>query len=373
MHNHPYSRSPKRWADYYCGSGTNQAEVDYLKRVVTKGAKALPRSLFITGKSGVGKTSLVLLLIRSFRCLNRVEGEYEPCGECEACKDIDVRLSDRSMSGVVWVQPGSYTEETINQSVKNALHAAAKGATNTGDPSRDVLFVVFDEWQEFARNLRQQVLLRTELEVPGNQVCYIFLTMKEEDLAEEDRTALIRRSASGVIRLGVIEPEAIAVFLRAAYPDLNPEAASILAEGSKGRIGVATALYDSCIEKFETVTPEVAAYTAQRARGEWRWTLWEMLQSKSNFLNTMHYTKQLLERVSPEQLCKQMQDDILTSAAMVNNLSEDQIVALNLLTQYEVKLTNFITYVTQLYGKNLVQRGACIQDEDHGVINYVTS
>lgn len=372
MHNHPYTRAPKKWADYYC-AGTNAAEVDYIKRIISQGAKSLPRSLFITGKSGVGKTSLSLLLIRSFRCLTRKDGDYEPCGECEACRDIDVRLSDRSISGVVWVQPGSYTEETLNQSVKNALQAAAKGATNTGDPNRDVLFVVFDEWQEFARNLRQQVLLRTELEVPGNQVCYIFHTMKEEDLAEEDRLALIRRSASGVIRLGMIDVPSITSFLLANYPHLNPEAASILAEGSKGRIGLATALYDACIEKFETVTPEVAAYTAQIARGDWRWSLWELLQNKGNFLSTINYTRQLLEVVSSEQLCKQMQEDILTSAAMDNHISEDQIVALNILTQYEVKLTNFVTYVSQLYGKNLVQRGAVIKYEEHGVIDYVTS
>lgn len=372
MHNHPYTRAPKKWADYYCGSDTNRAEVDYLKRIVTQGAKALPRSLFITGKSGVGKTSLALLLIRSFRCLNRKDGEYEPCGKCEACRDIDVRLSDRSISGVVWVQPGSYTEETLNQSVKNALQAAAKGAANTGDPNRDVLFVVFDEWQEFARNLRQQVLLRTELEVPGNQVCYIFLTMKEEDLAEEDRTALIRRSGSGVIRLGMLDPAAITAFLLANYPDLDQETASILAEGSKGRIGLATALYDSCIEKFESISPEVAAYTAKLAKGEWRWELWELL-GKSDYRNTINYTRQLLNIVDSEQLCKQMQDDIITSAAMDNHLSEDQIVALNILTQYELKLTNFVTYVSQLYGKNLVQRGAVVKDEDHGVIDYVTS
>ena len=68
--------------------------------------------------------------------------------------------------------------------------------------------------------------------------------MREEDLAEEDRIALIRRSGSGVIRLGTVPEHEITRFLIKSYPKINRESAQILAAGSKGRIGLATAIYD---------------------------------------------------------------------------------------------------------------------------------
>lgn len=375
MHNHSYAKAPRRWDDYFCGSAANQAEVNYLKRVVTQGVKAIPRSLFIAGKSGTGKTSLALLFIKSFRCLRRKPGEYEPCGECESCKDIDVRLSDRTLSGVVWVQPGAYTEETLNQSVKVALQTAAKGAQNTGNPDSDVLFVVFDEWQEFARNLRQQVLLRTEIEVPGNYVCYIFLTMREEDLAEEDRIALIRRSGSGVIRLGTVPEQEITRFLIKNYPDINHESARILAAGSKGRIGLATAIYDSAIQKFDEVTPEVAAYIAQAATDDCRWELWQLLEAGYNYGALISFLKGLLEVgvVSSTQLCQQMQEDILQTAAMTENFTSDQMFALSLLTQYELasKSVNFIAYILQLSKLKLVEQNAVKRHKHLELTDYV--
>jgi DNA polymerase III delta prime subunit len=373
MHNHSYAKVPKRWDDYFCGSAANQAEVNYLKRVVTQGVKAIPRSLFIAGKSGTGKTSLALLFIKSFKCLRRKPGEYEPCGECESCKDIDVRLSDRTLSGVVWVQPGAYTEETLNQSVKVALQTAAKGAANTGNADGDVLFVVFDEWQEFARNLRQQVLLRTEIEVPGNHVCYIFLTMREEDLAEEDRIALIRRSGSGVIRLGTLPDYEIARFLIKTYPDINHESAQILAAGSKGRLGLATAMYDSAVQKFDEVSPEVAAYIAQAATDHWRWELWQKLQEGYNFQVLISLLKSLLEIVSSTQLCQQMQEDILQTSAMTENFSSDQMFALSLLTQYELasKSVNFVSYILQLSKLKLVEQNAVMRHKHLELTDYV--
>ena len=40
------------------------------------------------GNTGCGKTTNALILAAAVSCLNRKDGDYEPCGECEVCRDI---------------------------------------------------------------------------------------------------------------------------------------------------------------------------------------------------------------------------------------------------------------------------------------------
>ena len=40
------------------------------------------------GNTGCGKTTNALILAAAVSCRNRKDGEYEPCGECEVCRDI---------------------------------------------------------------------------------------------------------------------------------------------------------------------------------------------------------------------------------------------------------------------------------------------
>ena len=54
MYNFPAEQLPQTWADYY----SHGYEVAMVKRWIAGAPDTLPQSLFITGPTGVGKTSL---------------------------------------------------------------------------------------------------------------------------------------------------------------------------------------------------------------------------------------------------------------------------------------------------------------------------
>lgn len=85
LDNLPNQFRPKKFSDYvgqdqYTGS---------IKDLISKNMHHLAKCIWLTGPSGTGKSSLALLYARATLCLNRQEGEYEPCGECSICSGVD--------------------------------------------------------------------------------------------------------------------------------------------------------------------------------------------------------------------------------------------------------------------------------------------
>ena len=358
MKNLPYTKLPNSWGSYLLGSERNKIEISYLQRVIQKGVSYLPRSIFVTGVSGTGKSSLILLFIRSIRCLNRPEGEIEPCGVCSNCTSQDIRLEGLNpYTGIIWIQPGQSTEDTLYQTVKSALAEAAKGHINTGNPDRDVLFVVIDEFQELSRDLRNRLLLRTELETPGKNVCYIFLTMRPDSFNPEDLTALSRRGIC--IHLGLSSAERIQEHLMKEYPNITPEAAWVIANGCQGRPGLATSYVWSSLDKFGEITVDTANYVINSIRDDWRWTLWELIQSnnKDDFQRIIELVKYFTEEssfVTERTLNLLLQDDIMYSVVLNNEMNNAQEYALKMLSQQLLTGTRLSIVLLQL--KNLGEK-----------------
>jgi DNA polymerase III delta prime subunit len=353
MHNFPYSQNPKNWHQYEAQPGIKELCTGYIMR----GSKALPRSLFISGPSGIGKTSLVRLLIRSFRCLNRDPDEFEPCGECAACLDNDERISDGTLNDVYWIQPGGFNDEdSLKSRVKQALAAAAKGQTRTEQPENDVLWVVFDEWQTFPINIRQEILIRAEVEVPGNNVCYIFVTMQEDRLGEEDRMALMRRST--MIRFTNFTKPVIKNFLLSRFPGLQLEVADMIANKSRGTIGMALAYYDNIRQRSETLEPLTASVLLGCATAEHRWTLWELLRQQTRFSELHNFLESLSAIIEPLEISRQLLRDILNS--IENMPSEDQIYACMVLNQFQHNYRNadIVTHLLMLSEMSIVTKEA---------------
>jgi DNA polymerase-3 subunit gamma/tau len=372
--NPSYERLPLKWEDYFTDSEFSNPDVIYLQNVIRAGVSELPQGLFFSGPSGTGKTSLALLFIRSMRCLNKTPGDINPCGKCSHCTSIDVRLADRdpTLTGVFWLQPGSSSEESISQSVKHAFNQASRGPINTGNPDYDTLFIVFDEFKHFNRNLRVLSLLKTELRIPGINVCYIFITMDSNEIPKEERLAFARRTRE--INLRPVSARSIAQFIEHTY-SFPPEVCKILAQSSEGRYGRAVSLASRCLDYNVPVNCDVASYVSQFPRDPWRWELWSLLKSQTSFKSILSTTNSILDVTnSPENLCSELIEDIINTINITNNITEQQKFALNLLTGCITNNGSSITsYIIQLAGLELVNQAAVFRNEEPAALDYIVN
>lgn len=81
---------------YRPGNFDNLVGQDHVKTTLTNAFKTghISHAYLFTGPRGTGKTSTARLIAKALNCTNLQDG-FEPCGECEFCKDIsEARLID---------------------------------------------------------------------------------------------------------------------------------------------------------------------------------------------------------------------------------------------------------------------------------------
>ena len=128
---------PKLWSDYH--GSENYVKILH-KSILNNN---VPGALFISGPSGVGKTELATLYIKSILCLNRKDNEVEPCNNCVNC-NTDPRTTGVE-NNVLWVQSGGGTGDTINSQMNDLVQEAyipAQRFSLTKSPRK---FLVIDE------------------------------------------------------------------------------------------------------------------------------------------------------------------------------------------------------------------------------------
>lgn len=62
----------------------NQTSLSRITTMIARGR--LAKVLFVTGPTGSGKTTLARTIARAILCSGRLEGDYEPCGNCANCE-----------------------------------------------------------------------------------------------------------------------------------------------------------------------------------------------------------------------------------------------------------------------------------------------
>jgi hypothetical protein len=195
----------------------------------------------VAGYTGTGKTALVNLMIRSYMCedpkdytLDGVTYEkVDPCGKCQTCKmQVDFRDTASNYNNIKLVQHGKGDSTTINAQVKEALQLTKVPPTILNS-RKAYRFIIFDEWQRVDKGLRQDVLLQAE--ASPAYTLFFFITMSEEELGEQNRTALASRGIT--INLKGLLPEEIEEYLVSrvseaaplGYPKVGPAEAKIIA------------------------------------------------------------------------------------------------------------------------------------------------
>lgn len=355
MLNIPAAFHPTNWEDYF----GHERQVRRVMNWASNAPESLPRSIFVSGHSGTGKTTLALLLIKAVHCENRKPGDPNPCNECNSCKSVDARLSDRTFSNVHWVQPGGFNEETVQASVKNALLAGAKGPNNSADPSRDVMFLVFDEWHKIDSRSRQQVLIRSEVETRHN-VCYIFITMMADQLPFMDRVALQARCQT--INLLPLSTEQIETFLHTKVKPqdskLTDAAIRVIAENSEGSLRMALSIYGGAKGLDEWVTADVAHETVQSAPGQLRKELWRLIEEGTNAYAVKQKVESILQVCNKDKLVRQLKIDIIKADNATNRWE-----ALRLLSAFRSNPNELADIVSMLQVLGVKRVSGSVEEE----------
>lgn len=118
----------------------------------------VPQSMIITGKHGVGKTSIARIISKSVNCLNK--SDYNPCNNCNTCMNIDkgssmdvLELDGASNNGVDEIrnlkEMSNYNPSSLTKKVYiiDEFHMLSTAAFNAllkilEEPPKNVMFIL---------------------------------------------------------------------------------------------------------------------------------------------------------------------------------------------------------------------------------------
>ena len=156
---------PQKWNEM-----TNQNHIKIALQNEIETDKVTHAYLFC-GPRGVGKTTLARLLAKSLNCVNRKEGEFEPCNECESCREI---TTSRAID-VIEIDAASHT------GVDNVRENIIENAQFRPTKSPYKIFII-DEAHMLTTSAFN-ALLKT-LEEPPDHVIFILATTEAHKLLE---------------------------------------------------------------------------------------------------------------------------------------------------------------------------------------------
>lgn len=150
------------------------ATVKGLKNVLE--SDNISQAYLFSGPRGCGKTSTARIFAKAINCENRGEGEYEPCNECESCKDITEGIS--------------FSVEEIDAASRNGVDSIKeliKNVSTAVDARRKVY--ILDEAHMLTEQASNAFL--ATLENPPSHVVFILATTDPMKLISTIRSRCI--------------------------------------------------------------------------------------------------------------------------------------------------------------------------------------
>lgn len=290
----------------------------------------IPNLLFITGSSGAGKGTLVRNLIRAIHCPNREINQGKGCGNCSNCKS-DPR-EQGELGNVVWVECGSRQGDSDYKKVKDAINISYKGPLTTGNPHRDILFVVFDE-VHLLKSVDQSALL-TISEHNASDVKYICITAEPEEMKSKVRKMLKSRGAH--LNLPEPTPSLLFDYLLSKSEKLNQsvpeETLKIIANHSEGSYREAVSHLYYLSQYDSSLSPDTASLVLQTLTWSERKSLWEELTDKYSSRKRL---RSLIEKI------KRKADDRTLAGLLLEDLydsdtanEQDNLLGIRLLSEW---------------------------------------
>ena len=137
----------------------------------------IPQVMLFSGSSGVGKSSISLIIASTLNCTNPIlnsEGYYDPCLQCQSCKDV---IEERFNGDVIQID--------CTQSGKDDIVDIEKIVSISPMFSKNKVIIV-EEFGTLASGKAKEAVLKL-IEKPRKNTYFIFTSMTKLDKSVESR------------------------------------------------------------------------------------------------------------------------------------------------------------------------------------------
>lgn len=323
----PIKLDPKNWDDF---KFHNRNKMFFQKWIETNN---LPLCIYCSGASGVGKTSLVRLFIKSLFCHARKAGESTICGKCPVCVGEPRILGP--LHNIIWVQKGK--EDTVNSQVNAAIEEAFQPPNGFQPEHRNHKVIVFDELQSIPKDKLQELLFFPELKElkERNKTIFIFITMNESSIDPIINKALKGRSK--YIDFFPLPDKEIEDAILSKGFEFKPDELKLITLEAQGSLRNAYSIVENIYESKENISTlsiyDILGYASDKQRQR----LWELIQKSiptnpQSFRICKEFYTQLETTVSVDKLIRQLDNDL--DFALMYKPTGDLLHARNIFYSY---------------------------------------
>ncbi|NQX83954.1 MAG: DNA polymerase III subunit gamma/tau [Mycoplasmataceae bacterium] len=198
----------------------------------------VPQSMIITGKHGVGKTSIARIISKSVNCLNR--DDYNPCNNCNTCINIDngssmdvLELDGASNNGVDEIrnlkEMSNYNPSSLTKKVYiiDEFHMLSTAAFNAllkilEEPPKNVMFILATtELSKIPSTILSRCIVLSLVDIARNPMRdFVKEILKKEKIDFEEKSIdILVDNSDGSMRDALSMLEKVIIFNKSVTVD----------------------------------------------------------------------------------------------------------------------------------------------------------